>query len=208
MTWQVESSVWAADSMDTVTPLPLKAPALPAFPHRRWKDYPVAGVDFPDSTSFTCDGRLMRLACEAMAARLPEGVDLLAGIDVGGIGFAGALALRNGLGFIDIRKVDSIRADVIRSFTANYELGNGVALSKGHALPGRHVAIVDDCLMTGGTALATVQLLRRLGARCTSALFVFELDGLGGREQLARAGVSVHALERLPPAEPEPPPRR
>lgn len=193
--------------MDTVSPIPLRTPAVPAFPHRRWKDYPVAGVDFPDSTTFTCDGRLTQLACEALAAQLPEGVDLLAGIDIGGIGFAGALALRNGIGFIDIRKVDSIRADVIRSFTANYELGNGVALSKGHRLAGRHVAIIDDCLMTGGTALATAQLLRRLGARCTRALFVFELDGLGGRERLSQGGVSVHALERLAPVQPELPRR-
>ncbi|MGO4404744.1 phosphoribosyltransferase family protein [Bosea sp. RAF48] len=192
--------------MDIVSASAQKTPAPPAFPHRRWKDHPVVGVDFPDATTFTCDGRWMQTACEALAAHLDEETDLLAGIDVGGLGFAGALAFRNGLGFIDIRKVGSIRADVVRSLAANYELGNGVALSKGHRLDGRHVAIIDDCLITGGIALATAQLLRRLGAHCTHALFVFELDGLGGRERLAQGGISVHALERLAPVQPVPSP--
>ncbi|TAJ27006.1 phosphoribosyltransferase family protein [Bosea sp. (in: a-proteobacteria)] len=174
-----------------------------AFPHRRWKNHPCAGVDFPDITSSTSDARWMRLACDGLAAHLDSKIDLLAGIDIGGLGLAGALALRNALGFIDIRKVGSIRADVVRSLTANYELGNGIALSKGHALVGRHVAIIDDCLMTGGTALATAQLLDQLGARCTQALFVFELEGLGGRERLGESGVAVHSLERLPPVQPE-----
>ncbi|QEL22412.1 adenine phosphoribosyltransferase [Bosea sp. F3-2] len=145
----------------------------------------------------------MQTACDALAIHLGKETDLLAGIDIGGLGFAGALALRNGLGFIDIRKVGSIRADVVRSLAANYELGNGVVLSKGHRLDGRHVTIIDDCLVTGGTALAAAQLLRRLGARCTHALFIFELDGLGGRERLLQGGISVHALKRLAPVQPQ-----
>lgn len=189
--------------MDTASTSEPKMTDSPAFPHRRWKNHPVPGVDFPDATSFTSNPRWMRAACEALSARLDKEIDLLAGIDIGGLGFAGALALHNGLGFIDIRKVGSIRADVVRSLAANYELGNGIALSKGQALEGRAVAIIDDCLMTGGTALATAQLLRRLGARCTHALFVFELEGLGGRERLSRAGMVVHSLQKLPPAQPE-----
>jgi adenine phosphoribosyltransferase len=191
--------------MDTVSDPAQKIATSPAFPHRRWKDHPVVGVDFPDAT-LTSDGRWMQTACEALAAHLGKETDLLAGIDVGGLGLAGALALRNGLGFIDIRKVGSIRADVVRSLMANYELGSGIALSKGHRLDGRHVTIIDDCLITGGTALATAQLLRRLGARCAHALFIFELEGLGGRERLAEGGISVQTLERLPPVQPESPP--
>ncbi|MCU4180358.1 phosphoribosyltransferase family protein [Bosea sp. BH3] len=187
--------------MDTVSASAQNAPTATAFPHRRWKDHPVVGIDFPDAATFTCDGRWMRTACEALAAQLSPQTDLLGGIDIGGIGFAGALALRNGLGFIDIRKVSSIRAGVIRNLAANYELGDGVALSKGYDLAGRHVTIIDDCLISGGTALATAQLLRRLGAHCMQALFIFELEGMGGRERLAPCGMSVHALEKLAPVE-------
>lgn len=191
--------------MDTISASAQDGPARPVFPHRRWKDYPVVGIDFPDATTFTCDGSRMQAACDALAAHLGKETDLLAGIDIGGLGFAGALALRNGLGFIDIRKVGSIRPDVVRSLAANYELGNGVALSKGHRLAGRHVTVIDDCLISGGTALATAQLLRRLGAHCTQALFIFELDGLGGRKRLAEDGIFAHALEPLAPTQSQPP---
>lgn len=189
--------------MDTASTSEPKMPDSPAFPHRRWKNHPVPGIDFPDATTFTSDPRWMRAACETLSARLDKEIDLLAGIDIGGLGFAGALALRNGLGFIDIRKVGSIRADVVRSLAANYELGNGIALSKGQALDGRQIAIIDDCLMSGGTALAAAQLLRRLGARCTHALFVFELEDLGGRERLTQGGIAVHSLQRLAPTQPK-----
>lgn len=191
--------------MDTASSSVRKPPAPTAFPHRRWKDHPVVGVDFPDTATFTCDGRWMQAACEALAAELKPDTDLLAGIDIGGIGFAGALAMRNGLGFIDIRKVGSIRADVIRGLAANYELGDGVVLSKGYELAGRRVTIIDDCLISGGTALSAAHLLRRLGAHCTQALFVFELEGLGGRERLAQGGMAMHALERLAPTQAERP---
>lgn len=188
--------------MDTISDSGQEAPAAPAFPHRSWRDYPVAGVDFPDATTVTRDSGWIQMACTALASHLGEETELIAGIDIGGIGLAGALAFRSRLGFIDIRKVGSIRADVVRSLAANYELGNGVALSKGHQLAGHHVALIDDCLMSGGTALAAAELLRRLGAHCTRALFVFELEGLGGRERLAQAGIAMQALERLPAAEP------
>jgi len=188
----------SATAPDVTTPI--------AFPHRRWKNHPAVGMDFPDASTFTCDPYWARAACDALAGALAKETDLLAGIDIGGIGFAGALAIRNGLGFIDVRKVGSIRADVVRNLASNYELGNGVTLSKGHALAGRHVAIIDDCLISGATALATVQLLRRLGAHCTQALFIFELDGLGGRERLTQNGVAVHALQPVAPVQTPLPP--
>ncbi|HEY5796612.1 MAG TPA: phosphoribosyltransferase family protein [Bosea sp. (in: a-proteobacteria)] len=161
-------------------------------------NYPAPGIDFPDISTFTCDGALAAAAFRELERCLPDEVDLLAGIDVGGIGLAGALALARGIGFVDIRKVGSLRPDVVRSVIPNYELGSGVALSKGNRLAERSVAVIDDCLMSGATALASIQLLRRLGARCTTALFVIELEGLGGRAALEAQGIAVRTLRTLP----------
>jgi len=44
---------------------------------------------------------------------------------------------------------------------------------------------VDDLLATGGTANATVQLAKSLGAEIAGLGFVVELDFLNGREKLA-----------------------
>ncbi|MGN6498005.1 MAG: phosphoribosyltransferase family protein, partial [Tsuneonella sp.] len=60
--------------------------------------------------------------------------------------------------------------------------------------PGQRVAIVDDLIATGGTALAAVDLLRRVDADVVLALFAVDLPDLGGAERLREAGVSVDAL--------------
>ena len=124
---------------------------LPELKVRRWSNYPAPGIDFPDASTFTCDGALAAVAFRELERCLPGEVDLVAGIDVGGIGFAGALALARGIGFIDIRKVGSLRPDVVRYVIPNYELGSGVALSKGNQLAERSIAVIDDCLMSGST---------------------------------------------------------
>jgi adenine phosphoribosyltransferase len=61
--------------------------------------------------------------------------------------------------------------------------------------PGEKVILVDDLLATGGTAAAAVHLLKQLGANVLRTLFVVELDGLGGRDQLAQ--LEVRSLVRF-----------
>lgn len=173
------------------------------IPFRPWKNHPAAGVDFPDISITTVDAALTRRIVDALALRVPAKVEILAGIDIGGLGLAGALAARNGLGFFDIRKVDSLRNGVMRSIMANYELGEGVVISKGARLAGRHVALVDDCLISGGTALAAARLIRRLGGHCDTGLFVFDIEGMGGRERLAGGGITADVLRTVPRTAPE-----
>ncbi|WP_066468853.1 phosphoribosyltransferase family protein [Bosea sp. WAO] len=173
------------------------------IPFRSWKNHPAAGVDFPDLSIATSEASRTRSVVDALASWIPAEIEVLAGLDIGGLGLAGALAYRNGLGFIDIRKVDSLRNEVMRSIMANYELGEGVVISKGARLAGRSVAIVDDCLISGGTALATARLIRRLGGHCDTAHFVFEIEGMGGRERLAQGGIRVEVLRTVPRTAPE-----
>ncbi len=44
--------------------------------------------------------------------------------------------------------------------------------------------IVDDLLATGGTARATVDLVKQLGGRVEGIAFLIELVELGGRSKL------------------------
>ncbi len=57
---------------------------------------------------------------------------------------------------------------------------------------GERVLIVDDLLATGGTAAATVNLVRQLGGEIVGLAFLVELSSLKGREQLD--GCEVQAL--------------
>src|SRR5437899_12686051 len=50
--------------------------------------------------------------------------------------------------------------------------------------PGERVLVCDDLLATGGTAAATVKLVRQLGGEVTGAAFAVELSFLKGRAKL------------------------
>ena len=49
---------------------------------------------------------------------------------------------------------------------------------------GQRVLVVDDLLATGGTARATVDLVRQLGGEVQGLAFLIELTELEGRRQL------------------------
>ena len=57
---------------------------------------------------------------------------------------------------------------------------------------GQRILIVDDLIATGGTAAATVRLIRKLGAEVVGQSFLIELTFLGGREKLASQ--DMHAV--------------
>ena len=54
--------------------------------------------------------------------------------------------------------------------------------------------VSDDLLATGGTAAATVELMRQLGGQVVGAAFAVELTFLKGRAKLP--GVDVFSLIR------------
>jgi adenine phosphoribosyltransferase len=54
------------------------------------------------------------------------------------------------------------------------------------------VLIVDDLLATGGTARATVDLVRRLGGDVVALAFLIELVALNGRDRLSTE--TVHSV--------------
>ena len=49
---------------------------------------------------------------------------------------------------------------------------------------GENVLIIDDLIATGGTAAATIELVRRLGGNVVAAAFLVELEFLNGRQKL------------------------
>ena len=61
--------------------------------------------------------------------------------------------------------------------------------------PGQRVLIVDDLLATGGTARATVDLVKQLGGRVEGVAFLIELVELNGRSKLQ--GETLFAVLRV-----------
>jgi adenine phosphoribosyltransferase len=67
-----------------------------------------------------------------------------------------------------------------------------LAIHRDAVSPGERVLIVDDLLATGGTAAATIDLVRQLGGEIAGLDFLIELKGLNGRDRLA--GYDVHSM--------------
>ncbi|MBA4094338.1 MAG: adenine phosphoribosyltransferase [Candidatus Accumulibacter sp.] len=160
-------------------------------------DWPEPGVQFRDITPLLRDGEAFRRLIEAFAERYAgERIDAIAGIDARGFIIGAALAYRLGCGFIPVRKAGKLPFATV---SESYALEYGEAVVEVHtdaAEAGEHVLVIDDLIATGGTMLAAVRLMQRLGAKIVEAGAVIDLPALGGAERLRAAGVPIHALLR------------
>ncbi len=158
-------------------------------------DFPEPGIMFRDITTLIGD-RAGFAATVRHMARLANaaGADAIAGMEARGFIFGAAVAVECGLGFIPVRKPGKLP---IKAIGIDYALEYGtdrLEIDPGAVTKGQKVAIVDDLIATGGTALATVELLRMAGAQVDSALFVIDLPDLGGARKLREAAVNVETL--------------
>ena len=158
-------------------------------------DFPKPGIQFRDITTLMIDGRGFAAAVDALVelAR-PHGADLIAGIEARGFIFSGPVARALGVGLLPVRKPGKLPGPRIG---IDYALEYGtdrLEIHEGACLPGHRVLLVDDLIATGGTALATIELLRRSGAAVPAALFVIDLPELGGAALLRKAGIEANSL--------------
>jgi adenine phosphoribosyltransferase len=160
---------------------------------RHVPDFPKPGILFYDVTTLLKDPAGFQMAVEAMSApHRGQPIDLIVGIESRGFIFGSALADRLKTGFAPVRKLGKLPSKTRR---ASYALEYGTDSLEIHedAIDkGRRVLIVDDLLATGGTAAATVGLVRSLGGDVVGVQFLIELVALGGRERLK--GESVGAV--------------
>ena len=161
------------------------------------EDYPKPGILFRDITPLLANGEAMRHVTKAFADyAVAMKAEAIAGIEARGFIFASAVAAQLGLPFIPVRKEGKLPYECV---THSYDLEYGSDTLQIHTdalQPGQRVVIVDDLIATGGTAGATVELVRKLKAIPAGAIFLIELDGLGGRDELEGRGVRVDALLR------------
>jgi adenine phosphoribosyltransferase len=154
-------------------------------------DFPKPGIVFKDITPLLGHAGALRECVRRLAALTPTPEAVVA-IESRGFVFGTALALHWGVPLVPARKFGKLPGRTIRE-TYTLEYGeDGLELQADAPLAGRRAVVVDDLLATGGTALATVRLAERLGAKVEGLLVVIELKGLGGRERLAPH--QVHAL--------------
>ncbi|GAA1014215.1 adenine phosphoribosyltransferase [Streptomyces sp. F-3] len=163
-------------------------------------DYPEPGVMFKDITPLLADPAAFAALTDALAeVGTREGATKVVGLEARGFILGAPVALRAGLGFIPMRKAGKLPGATL---SQAYELEYGSAKIEVHAedlSADDRVLVVDDVLATGGTAEASVQLVRRAGAEVAGVAVLMELSFLGGRERLERilAGAPLEAMLRV-----------
>lgn len=160
---------------------------------REVPDFPKKGILFYDITTLLKDKVGFKKVIDALTDQIrPLRPDSILGIEARGFIFAPALAYNLGAGFVPVRKPKKLPAETER---ISYELEYGMDTLEVHKdaiTPGMRVVIADDLLATGGTALATVRLVEKLGGTVVGLTFFIELDFLKGRDRLA--GYNVVSL--------------
>ncbi|MBD0305587.1 MAG: adenine phosphoribosyltransferase [Nitrospiraceae bacterium] len=160
---------------------------------REVPDFPKPGILFYDITTLLKDARALRQIVDELTSRYQDKrIAKVIGIESRGFIFGAPLAYRLGAGFVPVRKPGKLPSDTFE-VTYNLEYGsNSLAIHRDAVEEGEQVLIVDDLLATGGTAAATVNLVRQVGGQVTGLVFLVELTGLKGREQLN--GCEIHSL--------------
>ena len=138
----------------------------------------VAGEYF-DKYLFEADPALLARVAEEMVDLLPDDVDLLGGLELGGVPIATVLSARIGRPVLFVRK----RAK---------EYGTR-KLAEGPDVRGRRVTLVEDVLTTGGAVREATLALRAAGAEVD--LVVCAIDRSPGPENpLADVALEVRPV--------------
>ncbi|WP_326693083.1 MULTISPECIES: adenine phosphoribosyltransferase [unclassified Streptomyces] len=160
-------------------------------------DYPKPGVMFKDITPLLADPKAFSALTDVLAGLVARhGATKVVGLEARGFILAAPAAVRAGVGFVPVRKAGKLPGATL---SQAYDLEYGSAEIEIHAEDlgaGDRVLVIDDVLATGGTADASVQLIRRAGAEVAAVAMLLELSFLDGRARVERAleGAPLDAL--------------
>jgi adenine phosphoribosyltransferase len=160
-------------------------------------DFPKAGILFQDITPVLADGQALHSVVDELTRRATD-IDVVAGVEARGFILGAAIAHQLHVGFIPIRKSGKLPFDSI-SKTYGLEYGESTLEMHQDCLKaGARVFLIDDILATGGTLIASIQLIEELGGIVTDIGLLTEIPGLNGYELIAEQypSIRMHLLNR------------
>lgn len=162
---------------------------------RKIENWPQKGILFHDITPVLQSAEYFRLLVDLLVYRyMGQKVDVVAGLDARGFIIGAALAYQLNVGFVPIRKKGKLPFDTV---SQSYALEYGEATVEIHTdaiKPGACVLLVDDLVATGGTMLAGVELIRKLGGEVIEAAAILEFTDLDGGKKIRESGAPLFTL--------------
>ena len=160
---------------------------------REVPDFTKPGILFYDLTTLFQDAEGFRTVIDLLTERYKgQGIDQVLAIESRGFILGPTLAYNIGAGFVPVRKPGKLPA---KTLSATYDLEYGqdsIEIHEDAVKNGQRVLIIDDLIATGGTAAATLKLVREMGGEVPEVAFLVELEFLKGREKLD--GVEIFSL--------------
>lgn len=158
-------------------------------------DFPKKGISFKDITPLLLDCNLTDEIIDSFLEELNGlDIDVVVGVESRGFLFGFLLANKLGVPFVPVRKVGKLPGKTLR-YKYNLEYGDSeVEIHKEDINEGWNVLIHDDLLATGGTAVASAELISQLNANVTAFAFVIELGFLNGKDRLKEYSDNIISL--------------
>jgi len=135
--------------------------------------------EYFDKYLFESDPRLLHEIAEELVRLVPAGVELFAGLELGGVPVAVAVSQVSGLPTVFVRKVAKTYGTC--------------RLAEGGEVTERRIAVIEDVVTSGGQVIESCRQLRDRGADIAAVLCVIDREA-GGRENLAAEGLDLRAL--------------
>jgi orotate phosphoribosyltransferase len=135
--------------------------------------------EYFDKYLFESDPRLLREIAEELVRLVPAGVELFAGLELGGVPVAVAVSQVSGLPTVFVRKAAKTYGTC--------------RLAEGGEVTERRIAVIEDVVTSGGQVIESCRQLRDRGADIAAVLCVIDREA-GGRENLAAEGLDLRAL--------------
>lgn len=139
----------------------------------------IISNEYFDKYQFESNPELLAEIAACFAEIIPNGIDGLAGLEMGGIPLATALSLVTGLPLVMVRKKAK-------------EYGTK-KIAEGFDVKGKRLLIVEDVITSGGQVIISTNELRGAGAIIEDAVCVIDRES-GGKEKLLEAGIKLHSL--------------
>jgi len=117
---------------------------------------------YVDKYLFSTDPALLRDVADALAAKLPEGVERLAGVELGAVPLVVGAALATGLPYVIVRK---------SAKEYGSSAGRGI---EGILERGERVALIEDVVTTGTQALRAADNLVEAGVEVAAIVAVLD----------------------------------
>ena len=161
-------------------------------------NFPKEGIIFKDITTLLNDKKAFRLLMTHLEDRYKDyNLDYIAGIDARGFIFAAALADRLGIGFVPVRKKGKLPNTTV---CEKYELEYGFDEVEIHLDAFRddkdaRVLLMDDIIVSGGTAYAAANLINKLNVDLVEVCFLMNIEILGGVKKLKQIAPVYSVLE-------------